>query len=383
MPPEALYLDIVFVVLETATIRWGGMHPTPALQCRRPCPLRSQPFESLGPALLSRTTEQSFGFSIVRTRKVTVMQNICGVDISKDWLDSFASPTGCFERFANTADGVVALSAFCREADIALVVMEASGGYEQPAFHALWGLGLPCAIANARAVRDFARGMGAFEKTDRIDAEMIARYALAKHLIPTPPPSQEQRKIKALSTRMRQITSDMKLQKQRLATAAEPQARNGLLAMIALLKQQHKSVTLAIIAQIEADPLWTALDRTFRSIKGIADRSVATLLAELPEIGTLSNKAIAKLVGVAPLADDSGKRNGKRAVYGGRPSVRSILFLVADVVRRFDPSMADFRDRLLAKGKPKMVVRIAMAHKLLTRLNAKARDTRKELAFDA
>ena len=115
------------------------------------------------------------------------MQNICGVDISKDWLDSFASPTGCFERFANTADGVVALSAFCREAGVELVVMEASGGYEQPAFHALWGLGLPCAIANARAVRDFspwlkfilsarpagsrrARGMGAFEKTDRIDA---------------------------------------------------------------------------------------------------------------------------------------------------------------------------------------------------------------------
>ena len=223
--------------------------------------------------------------------------------------------------------------------------------------------------------------MGAFEKTDRIDAEMIARYVASKRLIATPLPSLEQQKIKALSTRMRQITSDLKLQKQRLATTVEPQARDGLIAMIFLLKQQYKTVTQAIINLVDADPLWTALDRTFRSVKGVADRSVATLLAELPEIGTLSNKAIAKLVGLAPLADDSGKRTGKRAIYGGRPSVRSILFLVADVVRRFDPSMANFKDRLLANGKPKMIVRIAMAHKLLTRLNAKARDTRKELNF--
>ena len=311
------------------------------------------------------------------------MQNICGVDISKDWLDSFASPTGSFERFANTPEGVTALACFCHEAGVALVVMEASGGYEKAAFHSLWGLGLPCAIANARAVRDFAKAMGNFEKTDRIDAEMIAGYAAAKRLIPTPPPSLEQQKIKALSARMHQITSDLKLQKQRLFTTAEPQARDGLIAMIALLKQQHKAITAAIIVMVEADPVWTALDRTFRSVKGVADRSVATLLAELPEIGTLSSKAIAKLVGLAPLADDSGKRSGKRAIRGGRPGIRSILFLVADIVRRFDPTMDAFRTRLLESGKPKMVVRIAMAHKLLTRLNAKARDTRHELTLCA
>ena len=153
--------------------------------------------------------------------------------------------------------------------------------------------------------------------------------------------------------------------------------------MIALLKQQHKAITAAIIVMVEADPVWTALDRSFRAVKGVADRSVATLLAELPEIGTLSSKAIAKLVGLAPLADDSGKRSGKRTIRGGRPGIRSILFLVADIVRRFDPTMDAFRTRLLESGKPKMVVRIAMAHKLLTRLNAKARDTRHELTLCA
>lgn len=308
------------------------------------------------------------------------MKAICGVDISKDWLDAFAGPTGEFRRFANAPEGIEALACFCQAAGVDLVVMEASGRYEQHAFLALWALGQPCAITNAKAVRNFAKAMGHFEKTDRIDAEVIARYGAVKPLAPTPPPSDDQQKMAALVARLRQITSDTTIQKQRLSSAGDTMMRDSLIEVIALLKHQSKAIITSIAAMIETDPLWIALDRTFRSIKGVADKTVAILLAELPEIGTLSNKAIAKLVGLAPLADDSGKRQGRRSIRGGRAGVRSLLYLIADLARKFDPTLAAFRNRLLANGKPKMVVRVALAHKLLTRLNAKARETRAQLA---
>jgi transposase len=308
------------------------------------------------------------------------MQIICGVDISKDWLDVFASSTGGFGRMANTFEGVQALAGFCREAGAELVVMEASGGYEQTAYLALWEQEIPCAVVNALAVRNFAKAMGSLEKTDRIDAEIIARYAAARRIVATPQESENHRKMASLNARMRQIASDLTVQKQRLASTRDSASRASLSEVIALLTRQHRAITQQIAALIDTDPLTQALDRTLRSVKGVADRTVATLLAELPEIGTVSNKAIAKLAGLAPIANDSGKRHGRRCIRGGRASVRSILYLVADVARRFDPSLADMRNRLLAQGKPKMVVRIALARKLLVRLNAKARDTRNLLA---
>lgn len=309
------------------------------------------------------------------------MRIICGVDVSKAWLDSWAAEH--YRRFANTADGVGQLLAFCREHSAELVVMEASGGVEQAAFLALWKQGQPCAIANPRAVRDFAKAMGNLEKTDRIDAEMIARYADARKLVATPPPSDDQRRLTALATRLRQISADLSVQKQRLHSTAEPTALASLKEAIAFFNRQAKALAAEIAALITVDPLWAELDKTIRSFKGVAHRTVAVLLADLPELGTVSNKAIAKLVGVAPLADDSGQRNGRRSVRGGRASVRSILFLVADGARKFDKDLADFRDRLLAQGKEKMVVRIALARKLLVRLNARARETRAALANPA
>lgn len=309
------------------------------------------------------------------------MQVICGVDSSKPWLD--AGIGDHHERFANTPEGIAALADFCREHGVVLVVMEASGGVEQEAFLALWRQGLPCAIVNPAAVRHFAMAMGYLEKTDRIDAAMIARFAEAKRIEPTPPPSQDQRKLTALAARMRQVSSDLGVQKQRLASTRDEVARSSLREAIAFFTRQAKILAAEIAALVQADPLWRELDRTLRSVKGVADRTVAVLLADLPEIGTLSNKAVAKITGLAPIANDSGKRQGKRPVRGGRASVRSILFLVADVARKFDQSLADFRQRLLDQGKPKMVVRVALAHKLLVRLNAKARDARANLASAA
>lgn len=170
------------------------------------------------------------------------------------------------------------------------------------------------------------------------------------------------------------------MQKQRLHSTRDPIALASLKQAIGFFAAQAKVLAAAIAALVEHDPVWAALDSSFRSIKGVAGRTVAVLLAELPEIGTLSNKAVAKLAGLAPIANDSGKRSGPRSIRGGRSAVRSILFLVADVARKYDPSLAEFRQRLLDAGKPKMVVRIALARKLLVRLNAKTRETRSALA---
>lgn len=306
------------------------------------------------------------------------MRIICGVDVAKAWLDAWIEPAG-HRRFGNNAEGAAGLAAWCGEHGAELVVMEASGGVEQAVFLALWQAGQPCAIANPRAVRSFAQAMGRLEKTDRIDAEMIAGYAAARRLVATPPPSDDQRRLTALTARLRQVTADLSVQKQRVHSTADPTARASLAEAIAFFTRQAKALAAEIADLIHADPVWHALDATIRSVKGLADRTVAVLLADLPELGTLPNKAVAKLVGLAPLPNDSGKHQGARSIRGGRASVRSVLYLTADLARKYDPDLAAFRNRLLAQGKAKMTVRIALARKLLVRLNAKARDTRHAL----
>ncbi len=309
------------------------------------------------------------------------MKIICGVDVSKARLDVCIEPGNVFASFDNDAGGIAELAAFCRQHQAGLVVMEASGGYERQAFLLLWEKGLPCGLTNPRNVRHYAEAMGILEKTDRIDASIIARFALARNLQPTPAPTAAQLRLKALVARLRQVTDDLIVQKQRRAGLFDnAEILASLDEVIALLKRQSRQLEGEIASMIDDDPLWAQLADTWRSVKGVAGRTVARLMADLPEIGTYSNKAIAKLVGVAPIANDSGKRKGKRPVRGGRSTVRSILFLVADIAARYDHSLRDFRDRLRAAGKEKMVVRIALARKLLVRLNAKARDARAQFA---
>ena len=305
---------------------------------------------------------------------------ICGVDVCLEWLDARIGHDGRFERFANTPAGIDALAAFCRENGVGLVAMEATGGYERQAFAGLWGHDLTVAVLNPRSVRYFAKAMGLIEKTDRIDAGVIAWFAQTRRVKPTPLAGPAQERLEALVTRLRQLTE--------LKTTQANQSRlvkdTGVLAFFreiaTVLARQTRELEAAIAALIDSDPLWSRLDQTFRSVKGVAGRTVARLMAELPEIGTLSGKAVSKLAGLAPLANDSGKTSGKRPVRGGRAHVRSILFVVAEIVRRYDPDFASFHQRLKAAGKPPKVIRVALAHKLLVRLNAKARDARMELA---
>ncbi len=306
---------------------------------------------------------------------------ICGVDVSKAKLDACIEPGAIFASFDNDAAGIAELAAFCRQHQAELAVMEATGGYERLAFLSLWEAGMPCGMTNPRSVRRYAEAMGILEKTDRIDASVIARFAHAKNLQPTPAPTPAQQRLKALVARLRQVTDDLTVQKQRRASlAGNAEMLASIDEVIALLKRQSRKLEGEIASMIDDDPLWAQLAESWRSVKGVAGRTVARLMADVPEIGIYSNKAVAKLVGLAPLADDSGKRKGKRSIRGGRASVRSILFLVARIAAKYDKSLAAFRDRLLAAGKHKMTVRIALAHKLLVRLNAKARDARAQYA---
>jgi transposase len=309
-----------------------------------------------------------------------VTKIVCGVDVSKRRLDAHVVPSGAFESFDNDVEGIVALADFCRQHGVELVVMEASGGFERQAFLLLWQAGIACGRTNPRSVRRYAEAMGILEKTDRLDASVIARFAIAKELKPTEPPTLAQQRLNALVARLRQVTEDITVQKQRRSCAMNQEMVISINEVIALLTRQTKTLAGEIASLIDDDPLWSKLDAALRT-KGIADRSVARLLAELPEIGIYSNKAVVKLAGLAPLANDSGAMTGKRHIRGGRAGIRSILFLVADIVRRFDQSLAAFHRKLTTAGKPKMVVRIAIARKLLVRLNARAREAREQYAL--
>ena len=258
--------------------------------------------------------------------------------------------------------------------------MEATGGYEQAVFTQLTGQHLlPVAILNPRSVRQFASSMGRLEKTDKIDAGMIAFFAEVRRCRPVPLAPRTQQHLRALVTRLRQLTELRVAQnnQQRLVSEASVQSLFG--QMLDLISSQIEQLSSEIAALLSEDPLWSRLDGAFRTIKGVADRTVARLMAEMPEIGTLSGKAVSKLAGVAPLAQDSGKRQGRRPIRGGRSSVREILFIVGSVVARYEPEMKAFQERLKQAGKPPKVVRIAVAHKLLVRLNAKARDVRQQM----
>ena len=177
-------------------------------------------------------------------------------------------------------------------------------------------------------------------------------------------------------TRLRQLTQLKVAQSNQRRLVEEPRVVATFDEMLALIARQSRALETQIADLLGADPLWRALDAALREIKGVAGRTVARLMAEMPEIGTVSNKAVAKLAGLAPIAHDSGQRKGKRPIRGGRANVRSILVVVAGVVARHDPDLAAFHQRLTQAGKPKMAVRVAVARKLLVRLNAKARDAR-------
>lgn len=302
---------------------------------------------------------------------------VAGIDIAKLHVDVAVSGTPSLaERFANDSDGHAALIARLEPLAVQLVVMEATGGYEAPLACALQAAGCAVAVVNPRQARDFAKALGQLAKTDRIDAEglaalgrmLLTRADLARYLKPLA--TAEQQDLAAWVTRRRQLVTMLGMERQRLAGARRA-VRPGIQALINAIEHQLERVDHDMVQHVSAH--FAELDQLLRSTGGIGPVVSATLIAELPELGRLTRRQIAALVGVAPIARDSGQLRGRRRIQGGRFQIRRTLYMATLTAARHNPVIRAHYQRLVAAGKLKKVALVACMRKLLTILNAMAR----------
>jgi transposase len=293
-----------------------------------------------------------------------------GIDVSKATLD-VAWSTDPAVRWQTTNDDVgwTALVTHVRALQPTVVVLEATGGYEIGAASALSMAAVPVAIVNPRQVRDFAKALGLLEKTDAIDARVLATFAARIQPTPRPLPDDLQADLQALVTRRRQLVDMLTAERNRVPLARGA-VRKNVVAHIAWLEKQLGKTDRDLRIQIEASPVWRARDQLLQSVPGIGPATSARLLASLPELGLLSHRQISKLVGVAPLPDDSGRRSGYRRVQGGRADVRSALYMAAVTAITHNPTIRTAYRRWRAAGKLPKVALVAAMHKLLIHLNA-------------
>lgn len=293
-----------------------------------------------------------------------------GVDVAKATLD-LACSTNPTARWQTTNDeaGWAALVAHVRTRPPAVVVLEATGGYETGAASALSTAGLPVAIVNPRQVRDFAKALGRLEKTDAIDASVLAAFAAQIRPAPRPLPDDLQADLHALVTRRRQLVEMLTAERNRVPLARGA-VRQNLLAHIAWLDKQLGKTDRDLRTRIEASPIWRVRDQLLQSVPGIGPTTSACLLACLPELGTLTHRQISKLVGVAPLPDDSGTRRGYRRIQGGRGAVRTALYMATVTAITHNPTIRASYRRWRVAGKLPKVALVAAMHKLLIHLNA-------------
>jgi len=296
-----------------------------------------------------------------------------GIDISKDNLHVAFGSRGTVLEVKNTPEGIAGLIEQLQEARPQLIVMEPTGGYEIPLAAALAAAQLPIAVVNARQIRDFARAKGRLAKTDKIDAAVIAGFGEAFEPEPRPLKDEQTMEIDSLVRRRKQLQENQISENNRLRTALHKRERASLERHIEWLGQELKSVEKELQRLIKDSPIWREADKLLQSVPGVGRVVSLTLIAELPELGRLSHKEIAALVGVAPLARDSGTLRGKRLVYGGRAPVRAVLYMAALVASRRNPVIRAFYERLRAAGKPAKVALTACMRKLLVILNAIAR----------
>ncbi|MBI5854710.1 MAG: IS110 family transposase [Nitrospirae bacterium] len=299
---------------------------------------------------------------------MTSAQVFVGIDVSKVRLDLALRPAGRFSA-PNDEAGCAQILERLRAVSPTLVVLEATGGLEIPLTGVLAAAGVPVAVVNPRQVRDFAKATGQLAKTDALDAQVLAHFAEVVRPDPRPLPDEQTQRLAAILARRRQLIEMLTAEKNRLGSARTP-VRTSLRAHITWLDRDVLRTNTELAEAIKASPVWRENDDLLRSAPGVGPVLTTTLLADLPELGTLSHKQIAALVGVAPLNRDSGQWRGKRSVWGGRAQVRAVLYMAALVATRFNPVIRAFYQRLLATGKAKKVALTACMHKLLTILNA-------------
>lgn len=294
-----------------------------------------------------------------------------GIDVCKDWLDVAVHGEQGAERFANDAAGHLALVKRLRKLRKVRVLVEATGAYERPLLDRLHEEGVWVCQINPRQARDFARALNRLAKTDKADAQVLAQMvvALGEELCAYEPMEDWRTRLRTWVQRRSQVVTLILREKQQLTWVKEPALRTQTEALITLLKEQKRELERELRRQIK-DRQGTALT----TMKGLGHVVKATLLARLPELGRLDRKAVAKLVGVAPLNDDSGNRRGYRRIGGGRADLRSVLYMATLVAMRWEPLIKTFYERLRAAGKPAKVAIVACMRKMLTILNARLRD---------
>ena len=298
-----------------------------------------------------------------------VEQVFVGIDVSKKQLDVAIRPSGEFFSVENTVSGVDELVQKMKPLAPERLVVESTGGLEKLVVSGLLSQGVAVAVVNPRQTRSFSRGMGKLAKTDKIDAMMLALFA--EVVCPTlhPLPDEQTRELADMVNRRRQLLEMQTMEKNRLASVSG-KSRESIEQVGALLEQQITSLDVQLQQQIQASAAWRAKDELLQSVPGIGPIVSRNLIAELPELGTLSAPRITALVGLAPYNRDSGNMRGKRIILGGRANVRGTLYMAALVVARHNPLIRTFYDRLCGDGKPKKVALVACMRKLLIILNA-------------
>jgi transposase len=301
-------------------------------------------------------------------------KHFVGIDVSKDRLDVHLRPSG--EAFAVARDGEGLTSLVERLSGLAveLVVIEATGGFEITVAAAIAGAGLPLAVVNPRQIRDFARAIGRLAKTDALDAEVIARFAEQVRPPVRPVPDAQARALAELVVRRRQLIDMIVAETNRRRQLTQPHLVKGVERHLKVLQKELTAIERDIDDQIKGSPAWREKEELLTSVPGIGPTNARTLIAELPELGTLSRRQIAALAGLAPINRDSGKMRGRRHIAAGRASVRGALYMAALTAMRCNPAIRTFGQRLKQTGKQPKIVLIAAARKLLTIVNALLRD---------
>lgn len=294
-------------------------------------------------------------------------ETFVGIDVAKAKLDIFVN--GEAWQVNNDSSGISELIVRLKAAEISLIVLESTGGYESLVLSELYAAGLPVARVNPGRVREFAKSIGQLAKTDTLDARILARYAEMVRPELTKLPSEAEQHLAALVNRRRQLVDMCVAEQNRLGTAPK-KLRAGIRTHIDWLKAQIHLIEGEMDDFIHQSPLWREKDQLLKSVPGIGDVTSRTLLSELPELGQLDRKEIAALVGVAPFNHDSGRMRGKRRIHGGRTSVRCVLYMATLTSTRFNPVIRNFFNHLVCNGKEKKVALVACMRKLITILNA-------------
>ena len=293
-----------------------------------------------------------------------------GLDVAKAQVEVAVRPTGDRWDVARDEAGIRTLVSRLKTLDPVLVLLEASGGLEVPLVAALTAEALPVVVVNPRQVRDFARATGKLAKTDALDAAVLAHFADAVRPPVRPLRDAETQALTSLTARRHQVMTMLVAEKNRLGSAATRAVQARIEAHMAWLEQELDDLDQSLRQTLRQSPVWRDKEDLLRSVPGVGEQLALTLLAYLPELGTLDRRQIAALVGVAPFNRDSGTLRGKRTVWGGRARVRAVLYMSALAATRYNPVIRDFYQRLLAAGKPKKLALTACMRKLLVILNS-------------